>query len=67
VTATYNMAEWPIAERKALNADLIACRIRQECKGMAQADRQKRAREVLEKLAPDMRELVVEAMRRRAQ
>lgn len=60
------MAEWPDAERQAVNVDLIACRIRQKCKGMAPADRQKKAREMLEPFNADMRQLVVEAMRRRA-
>lgn len=60
----YNMAEWPDAERRAVNADLIACRIRQKCKGLR--DRQKVAREMLAELSPEMQELVKQAMGRRA-
>lgn len=37
----WNMATWPDADRLAVRADLLACRIRQQCQGLKGAERQK--------------------------
>lgn len=61
-----NMATWPAAKRLAVQADLLACRIRWECRALGERERQQMARELLAKVPSPMREAVVERMRARS-
>lgn len=61
-----NIANWSGEKREALAADLAACKIRHECKGLGVGERQRLARERLDKMEPEFRAQVIEAMRKRA-
>lgn len=58
-----NIAEWPTDEREALNVSLIAHRIRQECKPLRGSERQRKGRELLDALEPELRTRVIEKIK----
>ena len=61
-----NLATLSDAERLAVSADRAACLIRWEVRSLTGQDRQKVARLLLDKQPVELRELIAEALRRRA-
>lgn len=61
-----NLATLSRAERQNVAADLVACRIRWECRLLTGKERQQKAQMMLAKLSPEMAEAVKEAMAKRA-
>lgn len=61
-----NLALLPQSERDLMQADLLACQIRRESKGMALRDRRRHAKEKLDRMPEAKREMVVAALRKRA-
>lgn len=62
----FNLATLPAEARAALNADLIACRIRWECRGLKGQERQRKARELLHAHPADQQTLIAAALQARA-
>ena len=61
-----NLATLPAAERQRIEADKIACLIRKKTEGMGVKARKAAAKEMLLKLEPGMRSMVLEQMGVRA-
>lgn len=54
------------AERARQAADLLACRIRRECRALGEREKQQKGRELLASVPAALLELVVERLRARA-
>ena len=65
-SAGSNLATLDAETRMYIEADKIACMIRQQVKGMGKRERQIHAQQALAKLPGGMREIVLEQMRVRA-
>jgi hypothetical protein len=63
---SYNLATLSDAERLAVYADLSACLIRWKVRDLTGKDRQRVARELLQKHSAEMQPLIQEALTRRA-
>ena len=61
-----NIANRPPAERLAIHADLLACRIRHQCKGLKGAEKGRLGQALLGKISASMYPHVVRALRERA-
>lgn len=64
--AGLNLATLSTAEREAINADLIACRLIHQSQGMGK-DRSNWCRKQMVDMTPERRELVIQAMKARAE
>lgn len=65
-SAGVNLATLSTAEREVINADLIACKLRRQSQAMGR-DRSSWCQAQIAKLEPGMREMVMQAMRARAE
>lgn len=61
-----NLALLPQADKDLMQADLVACQIRKESKGMPLQARRRHAKEKLDRMPEAKREMVLEALRARA-
>lgn len=66
MTGSHNLALQTSARRAAMQADLIACRIRWQCKDLKGAEKQKAGTAALSALSLEMQAAVVEALKARA-
>ena len=66
MTGSCNLALLSPQERQAMQADLIACRIRAQCKGLKGAEKQKAGNAALSALSLEMQAAVVAALKARA-
>lgn len=62
----WNLATRTPAERLAVDADRIACRLRHTTRLMGKLERQRAVGQELDRMVPELRELVLQALRARA-
>lgn len=66
MTGSCNLASLSLQQRESIQADLLACRIRRQLRGLKGPARQQRGRELLEIAPVALREAVVERIKARA-
>lgn len=66
MSGSCNMASWSPQERKAMQADLLACRIRHQLGSLKGAERQKAGQQLLAQIAPHLQQAVVERLKARS-
>lgn len=66
MTGSVNLALLSQQERTELQADLLACQIRHKLGSLKGRQRQQEGQALLAKVAPGMRDAVVECLRRRS-
>ena len=65
MTGSWNLALFPPAERKRIEADKIACLIRHKCKALGLEERRKLGQEMLAAVPEAVRDAVVAALKAR--
>lgn len=66
MTGSCNLASLSLQQLESIQADLLACRIRRECRLLSEREKQKKGAELLAAVPASLRKAVVERLKARS-